>query len=130
MSSPVPASTTQLKVCEVVGYPPTKPWVLPYTCSPWWVLTDAPSELLIRASNLSAAASHDLAISMARSAVTFQGCERSRFEGERAMSAASASPEAASSAVNRAILQAFATVARTASREKSAVLAEPLRCPK
>jgi len=31
--------------------------------------------------------------------------------------------------VNRAMLQALATVALTASSEKSAVLAEPLRCP-
>ena len=46
------------------------------------------------------------------------------------MSSASARPEHASSAVKRAMLQAFATVARTASGEKSAVLADPLRWPK
>jgi len=93
----------------------------------WCVASDAPSELLIRESNASAAASQDLAISIARSALTFRA-GKSRSAGVRAISAASASPEAASSAVNRAILQALATVARTASREKSAVLAEPLRC--
>src|SRR6202451_1620816 len=84
----------------------------------------------MRASKASAAASQDLAISMARSALTFQGCDRSRFGGARAMSAASASPALSSSAVKRAMLQALATVARTASMEKSAVLAVPLRCPK
>ena len=47
--------------------------------------TEAPSELLIRGSKPSAAASQALAISMARSAVTFQGCERSRFGGESAI---------------------------------------------
>src|SRR6202034_874920 len=84
----------------------------------------------MRESNASAAASQDLAISMARSAVTFQGWERSKSWGARAIKAASARPELASSAVNRAMLQALATVAPTASAEKSAVLAEPLRCPK
>ncbi len=91
---------------------------------------DAPSELLMRESKESAAASQDFAISMARSALTSHGCDRSRFCGARAISAASARPALESSAVKRAMLQALATVARTASREKSAVLAEPLRCPK
>ena len=84
----------------------------------------------MRGSNASAAASQLLAISIARSAPTFQGWARSRLGGALAINAASARPEQASSAVNRAMLQAFATVARTASSEKSAVLAEPLRWPK
>ena len=84
----------------------------------------------MRESKPSAAASQDLAISMALSAVMFHGWERSKLWGARAIREASASPEAASSAVNRAMLQALATVARTASREKSAVLAEPFLCPK
>src|SRR5271167_1954353 len=84
----------------------------------------------MRESNASAAASQDLAISMARSAVTFHGWERSRLCGARAIKAASARPALESSAVNLAMLHALATVARTASSEKSAVLAEPLRWPK
>src|SRR5271167_4345442 len=84
----------------------------------------------MRESNESAAASQDLAISMARPAVTLQGWERSRLCGARAIKAASARPALKSSAVNRAILHALATVALTASIEKSAVLAEPLRWPK
>ena len=48
----------------------------------------------------------------------FQGCARSRSGGERAISAASAKPAQASSAVKRAMLQALATVARTASERE------------
>ena len=49
---------------------------------------------------------------------------------EEARARGASQAEAASSAVNRAMLQALATVARTASGEKSAVLADPLRRPK
>src|ERR1700760_146958 len=107
-----------------------KPCVFPYTCKPRWLATDAPSELLMRESKASAAASQILASSMAWSAERLQGCDRSKSGGDEAMRSASASPEQASSAVNRAMLQALATVSRPAWGEKSAVPAEPLRLSK
>ena len=84
----------------------------------------------MRASTARPAASHSSASATAASGVMSQGKSRPGSGGSRASSAGSARPAQSSSAVWRANAQALATVSRTASGDRSAVLAEPLRWPK
>ncbi|KAG0907601.1 hypothetical protein G6F32_017010 [Rhizopus arrhizus] len=92
--------------------------------------TEAPSELLMRASAPRPACSQARAKSPASSACSAQGCQLSRSGKSRAISAASASPAAGSSSVCRAIAQAGATGAARLASFRAPVLALPLRLPK
>ncbi|MOA06160.1 hypothetical protein D3C78_1257860 [compost metagenome] len=88
-----------------------------------------PSAFLIRLSAANAAASQARACSMACSGVMSHWWNRSKSWISRAISAASARPEASSSEVCLAMASAAATVSRIASGPLAEVLAEPLRCP-
>ncbi len=118
-------------LCTVPGYAARKPSELPYARRPRCVLTAAPSEFVMRVESTAiAAASHAIAMSHARSGVISQGCDRSSPGTSLARSAASGSPAHGSSAVYFAIVQALATVSRSAAAPRSPVLALPLRVPK
>ena len=109
---------------------PTKPCELAYTLRLVPVPSDAPSELLMRASASRPACSQANARSMAPSASMAHGCQLSNSRRSVAIRSASARPDAGSASVWRAIAQACSTVARRLSACRSAVLALPLRWPK
>src|SRR5688572_6396206 len=84
----------------------------------------------MRLSTAIAADSQARASSTAASGSSAHGCDRSRSGMSFASVSGSASPAQGSSAVKRAMLQALATVSRSASSVRSAVLAAPFRVPK
>ena len=131
MPSASSAITPQLMLALELAKPERKPRVLARMKSVSYADTVPPSELVMRLSTASAAASVRRAISIASSTVRPQGWKRSKSgAAPRNRRSASGRPAASSSAVWIAMAQAASTVRSTASRDRSEVLALPRRWPK